>query len=59
MNLKKIVEFDTLLLLFSIIYALGSDWSIPSCILVICFSAYCLSETLPNIWRLYHELKKN
>nr|DAM73257.1 MAG TPA: hypothetical protein [Caudoviricetes sp.] len=53
------MKFDTLLLMFSIIYALGTEWSIPSCIIVICFSGYCLSVTLPKIWRLCHELKKN
>nr|DAQ87584.1 MAG TPA: hypothetical protein [Caudoviricetes sp.] len=53
------MKFDTVLLIFTLIYALGTDWSIPSCILVICCSIYVLCCTLPRIRRSYHELKKD
>nr|DAL99195.1 MAG TPA: hypothetical protein [Caudoviricetes sp.] len=53
------MKFDTILLIFTIIFAFGTDWSIPACIFVICSSIYCLFITLPNIRRLLHELKEN
>lgn len=51
------IRFHTLFLLFSVLFAIGSGWSIVSCLFTICASVFVLADVIPKIWRYYHASK--
>nr|DAP56889.1 MAG TPA: hypothetical protein [Caudoviricetes sp.] len=53
----KSIRFDTLFLLVAVIWALGSQWSLASCIFLFCAAVYMLANVIPQLWRYYHETK--
>lgn len=55
----KTISFETLFLLCSVMLAIGFNWSVWSCIIVIAAAILMLCDVLPKIWRYYHESKKN
>nr|DAY90862.1 MAG TPA: hypothetical protein [Caudoviricetes sp.] len=53
------MKFDSILLIFTLVYAIVTRWSRLSSILVIIASLYMLSNTVPKIRRYLHETKTN
>nr|DAL05432.1 MAG TPA: hypothetical protein [Caudoviricetes sp.] len=53
------IHLTTVLLLCSLIFAIGSDWSIPSCIFTACMSILVLADVIPKLWRCFHASKRN
>ena len=56
---KMRIHFHTLFLGFAVLYAIGSDWSVPSCIFTICASVFMLADVTPKIWRYFHASKRD
>lgn len=53
------ISFETLFLIFSLLLAFTSKWSVISCIFAICASALMLLDTVPKLWKyLKTETKK-
>lgn len=45
------ISFETLFLIFSLLFAFTSKWSIASCIFAICASVLMLIDKVPKLWR--------
>lgn len=55
----KKLSFETLFLIFALILAFTTDWTIYACVFVICASILMLIDVVPKIWRYSHEIKGN